>query len=84
MDVCMMKKDYRKLRKILCALDSDKYFYSCIQSDVEHVNPFGKFRLKEGGVETTDPRSKYFKSNIQHFQLVVPQCGTFRIIYSHS
>ena len=62
-DVCVMKKDYKRLRKILCSLNSDKYFYSCIQTDVEHVNPFGKFRLKEGGTETTDPRSHYFKYN---------------------
>lgn len=60
-DVSMLKKDYRKLLKIMKKLDSKEYFYQCIQTDVDHINVFGKFRKKTGGGLTTDPRSAYFK-----------------------
>jgi lipopolysaccharide cholinephosphotransferase len=42
-------------------MDSDEYFYQCIQTDVDHINMFGKFRKKEGGLMSTDRRSAYFK-----------------------
>lgn len=61
MDVSMLKKDYRKLEKILIEMESDEYFYQCMKSDVEHVNIFGKFRKKADPVMSTDPRSAYFK-----------------------
>lgn len=60
-DVSMLKKDYRKLLKILRKMDSDEYFYQCIQTDVDHINLFGKFRRKAGGLMSTDRRSSYFK-----------------------
>lgn len=62
-DVCMMKKDCRKLEKILLSLESDDYCYQCMRSDVEYVNVFGKFRKKEGTIHSTDPRSAFFKYN---------------------
>lgn len=60
-DVSMLKKDRRKLEKVLRKLDSDDYFYQCIRTDVEHVNLFGFFRKKEGNVPSTNPRALYFK-----------------------
>ena len=60
-DVSMFPKDYRKLLKVMKSLDSDEYFYQCIQTDVDHINVFGKFRKKKGCMLTTDPRSAYFK-----------------------
>lgn len=60
-DVSMYKKDYKKLLKVLKRLDSDEYFYQCIQTDVDHVNCFGMFRKKEGLVPSTDARAQYFK-----------------------
>lgn len=60
-DVSMLKKDYRKLRKILQNMDSDEYFFQCIQTDPDHINPFGVFRRKKGEVSSTDPRAVYFK-----------------------
>ena len=47
-DVSMFPKDYRKLLKVMKSLDSDEYFYQCIQTDVDHINVFGKFRKKKG------------------------------------
>lgn len=61
LDVSMFKKDYRKLRKILAKMDSDEYFYQCIETDPDHINLFGKFRKKKDPVMSTDPRSGYFK-----------------------
>ena len=60
-DVTMFEDDYRRLEKILIEMDSEEYFYQCIKSDPDHVNPFGKFRKKKDPVESSDPRSKYFK-----------------------
>jgi lipopolysaccharide cholinephosphotransferase len=60
-DVTMLKKDYRKLEKILAKLDSEDYFYQSIRTDPDHVNAFGKFRKKKDPVASTDKRSKYFK-----------------------
>ncbi len=45
MDICVMKKDYRRLRKILCSMKSDKYVYQCLENNADHTNPFGKLRL---------------------------------------
>lgn len=60
-DVSMLKKDYRKLLKVLRKMDSEEYFYQCIQTDPDHTNPFGFFRRKKGKSDSTDPRSRYFK-----------------------
>ena len=60
MDICVMKKDYRRLRKILCSLNSDKYVYQCIENDAEHTNPFGKFRLVQANdLDRKAPRPAY-------------------------
>lgn len=61
LDVSMFRKDYRKLRKVLAKMDSEEYFYQCIETDPDHINLFGKFRKKKDPVMSTDPRSKYFK-----------------------
>lgn len=61
-DVMVAPKDYRRLRRILLRDRNSPYFYQCIRSDVEYVNPFGKFRKKQGGeTPTTDRRWQYFK-----------------------
>ena len=62
MDVCVMKKDYRKLRKILCKYRNEKYVYQCKENDIEHVNIFGKFIDRTTEVMTRDPRSAYFRN----------------------
>lgn len=60
-DVSMMKEDCRKLEKILRNLDSEDYFYQSIRNDVEHVNIFGRFRMKKGEVPSTDLRAVHFR-----------------------
>lgn len=55
MDICVMKKDYRRLRKILCSMNSDKYVYQCLENNADHTNPFGKLRLIQAN--DLDPRA---------------------------
>ena len=58
-DIVMMRKDAKRLEKILHKMDSEKYVYQSMKSDVEYVNAFGKFRKREGEVEITQGRYKY-------------------------
>lgn len=60
-DVSMLKKDYKKLKKILAKLDNEDYFFQSIETDPDHVNLFGKYRKKKDPVMSTDKRSQYFK-----------------------
>ena len=60
-DIVMPRKDFKRLRKILLAEENDKYFLQCIQSDVEYVNLYMKFRKKGVRLKTLNPRTKYFK-----------------------
>ncbi len=60
-DVSMLKRDYKKLEKVMRKLNSEEYFYQSIKSDPDHVNTFAKFRKKKDPVLSTDQRSQYFK-----------------------
>lgn len=61
-DVVMMRKDYKRLEKILLAIpeNESEYFFQTIKSDIEYVNVWGKFRKKEGCVNTSG-RYKWFR-----------------------
>lgn len=61
LDIVMLRKDRKKLDKILHKLDSDEFFYQTMISDIEYTNTFGKFRKKEGRVQTKNRRTKYYK-----------------------
>lgn len=61
LDIVMMRKDCLKLEKILHELDSDEFFYQSIRSDVEYTNAFGKFRKKEGRIQTKNRRTPNYK-----------------------
>lgn len=54
-DIVMMRKDYRRLEKILLAIpeNESKYFFQTMRSDVEYVSVWGKLRSKEGCVKTS-------------------------------
>ena len=60
-DIVMLRKDAKRLEKILHKMDSDKYVYQSMKSDIEYVNAFGKFRKREGKVDITQGRYKYLK-----------------------
>lgn len=61
MDIVMFRKDYKKLKKILLNLKDEDFVFHCMQSDVEYVNCFGKFRKKEGCIQAKSRRYNYYK-----------------------
>ena len=46
-DIAMMKKDYEKLKRVMRKWDSDEYFFQCMETDIEYVNPFARFCCKD-------------------------------------
>lgn len=61
LDIVLMRKDYKRLEKILLSLDSDEFVFHSIKSDVDYVNVFGKFRKREGRINTHNRRYNYYK-----------------------
>lgn len=61
MDIVMLRKDYKRLKKILLNMQDEEFAFHCIQSDVEYVNCFGKFRKKEGCIHVNSRRYNYYK-----------------------
>lgn len=60
-DIVLLKEDYDRLEKILCSMESDEFVFHCMKTDVEYVNVFGKFRKKQGEVQSKNRRHKYYK-----------------------
>ena len=61
MDIVMLRKDYKKLEKILCNYQSEEYVFHCSKTDVDYVNCFGKFRKRHGSVQSASHRYAYYK-----------------------
>ena len=68
-DIEMLKEDYKKLKKILLNMESDEYFVQCMDTDVEFVDPFMKFRSKKGTLEGRNKRSKNYKYGGIHIDI---------------
>ena len=60
-DIVVMRKDFKKLKKILISMESDEYFTQCMQTDIEYVNVFMKFRKKGTFVDTLNRRTANYK-----------------------
>ena len=60
-DIVLLKKDYKKLEKILCNYKSNEFVFHCQKTDIDYINEFGKFRKREGRVESLSNRYKYYK-----------------------
>ena len=58
-DIVMMRKDAKRLEKILLKMESDKYVYQTMRSDIEYTNNFGKFRKRGESVAIYGGRYKY-------------------------
>lgn len=58
-DIVMTRKEAKRLEKILHKLNSEKYIYQTIRSDIEYTNVFGKFRKRDGEVAIYGGRYKY-------------------------
>lgn len=62
MDIVMLRKDYQRLEKILIkSLEGTPYVLHCMKTDVDYVNTFGKFRLREGRITGRSGRYNYYK-----------------------
>lgn len=61
LDIAMLKSDYKRLKKILRNLDSKEYVLHDMESDVDYVNVFGKFRKRNGAIHSTSRRYNYYK-----------------------
>ena len=61
LDIVLLKKDYKKLEKILCSLKSEEFVFHCMKTDVDYINVFGKFRKRKGTIQSNNNRYKYYK-----------------------
>lgn len=60
-DIVLLRRDYKRLAKILHSYQSDEFVFHSMQSDVEYVNSFGKFRKREGVIGSSSRRYRYYK-----------------------
>ena len=60
-DIVMLRKDFRRLERVLHRLNSSEYVYQSMRSDVEYINTFGKFRKRKGEVMIAGGRYKYLR-----------------------
>lgn len=60
-DIVLLRKDYKRLVKILHSYQSDEFVFHSMRSDVEYVNSFGKFRKREGAIGSSSRRYHYYK-----------------------
>lgn len=70
-DIAMLRKDFKRLEKILHNLDSEKYVYQSMQSDIEYTGIFGKLRKRNDIIKTSGKRHKYLKYK-GHFVDIFP------------
>lgn len=60
-DIVMLRKDARRLEKILLKMDDPEFVFHTMRSDVEYVNCFGKYRKREGRIAVNNRRYDYYK-----------------------
>lgn len=78
-DVAMMKKDYKKLKKVMQERTQDKYFLHTMESDIEYTGAFAHFACRENNrficfdvfpIEKSSRfaahMAKFFYCNMQH------------------
>lgn len=60
-DIVMLRSDYKRLEKILRRMPDSEFVFHTISSDVDYVNVFGKFRRREGSVNSSNRRNAFYK-----------------------
>jgi lipopolysaccharide cholinephosphotransferase len=60
-DIVMLRKDYRRLEKILLKMEDKEFILHSMRSDVEYVNCFAKYRKRQGEVISKNRRYNYYK-----------------------
>ena len=61
LDIVLLKEDYDKLEKVLCNMESEEFVFHCMKTDVEYVNVFGKFRKRQGRIQSKSRRYNYYR-----------------------
>lgn len=61
LDIVLLKRDCKRLEKLLLELNHEEYVYHSMSSDVDYTNLFGKFRKREGRIESPSRRYDYYK-----------------------
>lgn len=61
LDIVLLKEDYDKLEKVLCNMESEEFVFHCMKTDVEYVNVFGKFRKRQGRIQSKNRRYNYYR-----------------------
>ena len=61
LDIVMLREDYDRFEKLMLSLHDDEYVYHCMDTDVEYVNVFGKFRKRQGRIHASSRRYRYYK-----------------------
>ena len=57
----MLRRDYRRLERILRKEQSEEFVLHSMRSDVEYVHCFAKYRRREGCIESSSRRYDYYK-----------------------
>ncbi|MBQ3249015.1 MAG: LicD family protein [Alistipes sp.] len=60
-DIVLLRRDYKRLKRILLNLESEEFVFHTMDSDVEYVKTFGKFRKRQGRVRVTSRRYDYYR-----------------------
>ncbi len=58
-DIVLLRKDFKRAEKVLHKINSEKYVYQSLHSDIEYTNVFGKFRKRNNCVEIYGGRYKF-------------------------
>lgn len=61
LDVVMLRKDLRRLNRVMRKLRSGEYVFHSMATDIDYVYAFAKFRKRKGEVDEGHRRSKYYK-----------------------
>jgi len=61
MDIVMMRKDYKRLVRILKKDTKTECVFHCQSTDIDYVNVFGKYRKRNGRVLSPSRRYNYYK-----------------------
>ena len=61
MDIAVLRKDCRRLEKALRQLQSDEFVLHSMDTDVDYVNYYGKFRKRHGVIRSASKRYDYYK-----------------------
>ena len=61
LDISLLKEDYIRLERILCKMNSEEFVFHCMKSDPDYVYWFGKFRKKQGCIQSVNKRNALYK-----------------------